>query len=422
MAYSDEAYEPYTLVVTTLPLMSIEAEGYMSDQDVRMKMSLFDNRAKMGVRVWESEGTIARRGRTTSTYEKTGYKMELSDKMSLLGMRRDDDWLLYAGYNDQEKIRNVFSCNLWKNSCARNNSLGIDNGVEYRYMELFINGTYEGLYALGYRIDDKQMGISAEADNGCIYKKVNYYSEYPVMWTEEGTIPDYEISSKFISAERETERWQALYDFYEDIWQHRNDDEWLLDHVDLDNSIDMHLFVNLVQGEDNAKGPFIKNMYITARRTEEGGYRYLYTPWDLDITWGNVWVHEAPNYTVAYSLTPEDSVIWTSGCLYELLSNGNQKVRERYLARYRELRDGAWSEETILEQLDRLEAQIFDSGAYVRERERWINGSYVADETRLSDFKKYVLARLAAMDRYYERIATGELNFPPGFSGGEDVD
>lgn len=422
MAYNDEAYEPYTLVVTTLPLMSIEAEGYMSDEDVRMEMTLFDNRAEMGVRLWESEGTIARRGRTTRTYEKTGYKVQLSDKLSLLGMRRDDDWVLYAGYNDQEKIRNVFSCNLWKNSCGGNNSFGIDNGVEYRYLELFINGTYEGLYALGYRIDDKQMGVSAKAENGCIYKKVNYYSEYPVTWTEEGTVPDYEISSKLISAEQEKESWQALYDFYEGIWQHRKDDEWLLDHIDLDNSIDMHLFLNLVQGEDHAKGPFTKNMYITARRTEKDGCRYLYTPWDLDITWGNVWVHEAPNYTVAYGLAPEDSVIWTSGCLYELLSNGNQEVRERYLARYRELRDGAWSEETILEQLDRLEAQIFDSGAYVRERERWVNGSYVADETRLSDFKKYVLERLAAMDRYYERIATGELEFPPRFSGGEDVD
>ncbi len=419
MAYNDEAYEPYTLVVTTLPLMSIEAEGYMSDEDVRMEMTLFDNREKTRVSIWESEGTIARRGRTTSTYAKTGYKIELSEKFSLLGMRRDDDWVLYAGYNDQEKIRNVFSCNLWKNSCAGNNSFGIDNGVEYRYIELFINGMYEGLYALGYRIDDRQMGVSAEADNGCIYKKVNYYSEYPVTWTDEGTIPDYEISTKKLDAEQTAARWKQLYDFYEGILWHRDDDEWLLNSIDLDNSIDMHLFLNLVQGEDNAKGPFTKNMYITARKTEEGGYRYLYTPWDLDITWGNVWVHDAPNYTVAYGLTPADSVIWTSGSLYELLSNGNREVRERYLARYRELRAGAWSEEALLEQLDCLEAQIFDSGAYVRDRERWDGGSYVSDETRLSSFKQYVLDRLAAMDHYYDRIEDGELDFPPRFSGGE---
>lgn len=422
MAYDDEAYEPYTLVITTLPLMSIEAEGYMSDYDVEMEMTLYDNREDAGVRLWRSEGKIARRGRTTRNYEKTGYKVELKDKYALLGMRRDDDWVLYAGYNDQEKIRNVFSCNLWKNSCAGNNAFGIDNGVEYRYLEVFINGSHEGLYALGYRIDDKQMGISAKSDNGCIYKKINYYSEYPVTWTEEGTVPDYEITSKHMGAVRETEKWQALYDFYEGIRLHREDDEWLLNSIDVDNSIDMHLFLNLVQGVDNVRGPLTKNMYLTALRTEEDGWRYLYTPWDLDITWGNVWVYEAPNYTVAYGLTPEDSVIWTSGSLYELLTNGNQEVRERYLARYRELRAGAWSEETILEMLDRYEAQIFDSGAYIRDRERWVNGSYTAAETRLSAFKQYVLDRLAAMDRYYERIAAGESDFPPLFSGEPDED
>lgn len=394
----------------------------MSDADVQMEMTLFDNRADTRVRSWESAGTISRRGRTTRSYEKTGYKVELSKKLSLLGMRRDDDWVLYAGYNDQEKIRNVFSCNLWKNSCAMNNSFGIDNGVEYRYIELFINGMYEGLYAFGYKIDDKQMGVNAGADNGCIYKKVNYCSEYPVTWTEEGTIQDYEISSRQLSADREAEKWKRLCEFYEGILNHQDDDAWLLESIDLDNSIDMHLFLNLVQGEDNAKGPFTKNMYITARKTEEGGYRYLYTPWDLDITWGNIWVFEEHNYTVPYALTPEDSVIWTSGSLYELLCNGNREVRERYLARYRELRAGAWSEEALLEQLDSFEAQIFDSGAYVRDRERWVNGSYVADETRLSTFKQYVLERLAAMDDYFDRIESGEQDFPPRFSGGEDVD
>lgn len=404
MVYNDTYYEPYTLVVTTLPLMSIEAEGYMSDDDVRMEMTLFDNRADTGIRLWKSEGIIARRGRTTRSYGKTGYKVVLNDKVSLMGMRRDDDWVLYAGYNDQEKIRNVFSCNLWKNSCATNNSFGIDNGVEYRYLELFINGMYEGLYALGYRIDDKQMGVNSAADNGCVYKKVDYYSEYPVERAEDGSIPDYEIASKITSEEQTAEKWQALYDFYEGIMQHRNDDEWLCESVDIDNIIDMHLFLNLVQGEDNVKGPLTKNMYVTARKTEQGGYRYLYTPWDLDITWGNVWLSTSANYTSPYEFTPEQNIIWESGSLYELLCNGNEEIWERYLNRYWELRADAWSEQALLKQLDDYEAQIFDSGAYVRDQEQWKGGSYVPVKTRLSVFKQYVLARLAAMDSYFELL------------------
>lgn len=412
MVYNDTSYEPYVLVVTTLPLMSIEAEGYMSDDDVQMEMTLFDNRAETEIRLWKSEGIIARRGRTTSTYEKTGYKVVLTDKIPLAGMRRDDDWVLYAGYNDQEKIRNVFCCNLWKNTCAMNNSFGIDNGVEYRYLELFINGTYEGLYALGYKIDDKQMGVNPAADNGCIYKKVDWHSEYPVEKAKDGSVPDYEIASKITSEELEAEKWQDLYDFYEGIMQHRNDDEWLCESVDIDNIIDMHLFLNLVQGEDNVKGSLTKNMYITAKRTESDKFCYLYTPWDLDITWGNVWLHKAKNYTLPYEFTPEQNIIWESGSLYELLCNGNEDIWDRYLNRYWELREDAWSEQTLMKQLDDYEAQIFDSGAYVRDQERWINGSYVPVETRLSVFKQYVLERLAETDRYYESL-------PQNFKGRE---
>lgn len=413
MVYDDTRYEPYTLAVTTLPIMSIETEGNIFDNDVRMEMTLFDNRAETGIRRWESEGIIARRGRTTKDYEKVGYKVSLNDKLPLMGMRRDDDWVLYAGYNDQEKIRNVFSCNLWKNSCAANNAFGIDNGVEYRYLELLINGNYEGLYALGYRIDDKQMGINPAADSGCVYKKVDYYSEYPVTRSEDGSIPDYEISSNLMNSGQEAEKWQMLYDFYEGIWQYRDNDDWLMESIDIDNSIDMHLFINLVQGEDNAKGPLTKNMYITAVRTEQGGYRFLYTPWDLDITWGNVWLHKAKNYTLPYLFTPDNHVLWESGSLYELLCNGNEEIWERFLNRYWELRAGPWSDRTILEQLDQYEEQIFDSGAYVREQERWPNGSYVRTEKRLSSFKQYVLERLASMDSYYETL-------PDAFEGRQD--
>ena len=73
------------------------------------------------------------------TQESVGGHLRDND-ISLLGMRQDDDWVLYAAYNDQEKIRNVFSCNLWKDFCSTDNERGIDTGVEYRYLELFMNG------------------------------------------------------------------------------------------------------------------------------------------------------------------------------------------------------------------------------------------------------------------------------------------
>ena len=51
--------------------------------------------------------------------------------------------------------------------------------------------------------------------------------------------------------------------------------------------------------------------------------------------------------------------------------------------------------------LDGYETKIFDSGAYLREMERWQKGSYEDPALKLSVFKSYVLERLKACDQYY---------------------
>ena len=168
-AYNDSFYHEYALVCTTLPLMNIESDTQVGDEDVPVHMTLFDNRKGAAQRLTQSDGDMHIRGGSTRTYPKKGYKLSLTkeslgnnvrlNKVSLLGMRQDDDWILYAAYNDPEKIRNVFSSVLWKNTCAMDNAFGIDNGMEYRYVELFLNGEYWGLYALGYPIDDLQLSI-----------------------------------------------------------------------------------------------------------------------------------------------------------------------------------------------------------------------------------------------------------------------
>ena len=92
--------------------------------------------------------------------------------------RTDGEWLLYSAYNDQERIRNVFSSNLWFTGNAGANRFGIKNGMEYRYLELFLNGEYWGLYALGYPLDSKQMQPETDSravKNIYMFKKILIY-------------------------------------------------------------------------------------------------------------------------------------------------------------------------------------------------------------------------------------------------------
>ena len=68
--------------------------------------------------------------------------------------RIDDDWILTSMYSDYEKIRNVFSMNLWHEISELSN--------EYRYVEVYINNNYHGLYALTYPIDNKTFKLKKD--------------------------------------------------------------------------------------------------------------------------------------------------------------------------------------------------------------------------------------------------------------------
>ena len=50
--------------------------------------------------------------------------------------------------------------------------------------------------------------------------------------------------------------------------------------------------------------------------------------------------------------------------------------------------------------IDALEQDIYGSGAYLRDMERWPDGTYQDPALGLSVFKDYVLKRYTSMDTY----------------------
>ncbi len=410
LAYTGEAYCVYHLKCTTLPLMNVECPEEIPDDSVPMKITLFDNRINAAGRIVCSEGEIHPRGATASAYPKKGYRFSLRTEsaggnmrpnhISLLGMRQDDDWLLYSAYNDQEKVRNVFSSNLWEAVCAVDNARGIDFGMEYKYLELFINGKYWGLYALGYPIDEKQAGIDAGSSEAVLYKHglLEKQGDESLQFTKDGG-----IFGCLEESPDENMRNQAfLQHYYYNLYTNADNNEKLYSGIDMDNAIDFYLFVNFVQGVDNAA--LIKNFYILLQNEEDGAKAY-YAPWDLDLTWGNQYIGVAEeNYTAPYGILPDLNCIIESGYISQLLVNGDASVWERIFEKYRILRETGWSEENINAMLDQYEADIFASGAYLRDMERWPEGTYGNAADGLNVFRAYVMDRIREADLYYERL------------------
>lgn len=406
--YNDKYFHIYKLTVTTLPIMNIECKHDMSEEDSKMHMTLFDNRKNTASRVVASDGFVRYRGATTLYYPKKGMRLSLTMKsvgenrrpndISLLGLRQDDDWILYAAYNDQEKIRNVFSHNLWEYSCARDNAENIDAGMEYKYIELFVNGRYEGLYALGSPLDEKQFELSGKADEEALYKSISWSSPENVIMTEAG-VDGFEVKSG-----TDMSAWDLYIQYCDYLVKNKSDSQALMKGIDLDNAIDFSLFMALIQGMDTTNGPKAKNFYISIK-DKNGQLQGLYAPWDMDISWGNYWIGDINiNFTIPYGNSANDFFLFEQGYLNRIIVNNDTEIGKLYVDKYKKLRSSVWSDESIEALLLKYEAQIYGSGAYRRDMARWPEGTYNDPEEKLTKFIKYAKKRFSRLDEYIERL------------------
>lgn len=422
LAYTDSEYKAYTLVITTLPLIKIDCgEDFFTQmneqweeiqqhdlpkEQLPMRFTLIDNRPENPHAVTVSDGTIHIRGGSTLEFPKKSLRIKLLEKTAgkemkeyqtaLLGMRQDGGWLLYPAYNDQEKIRNVFSLNLWYNSCARDNSFGLINGMEYRFIELFLNRQYWGLYALGFPIDSKQMGI--KADNR------GFYDEYLLKQKAFGPdFSDIENGTHGIMLQQNAEQSDinnALQLIKTYFLQLQAQNENIIWQNDFDNVIDIWLFLKLGQASDTIMiANQLKNVFYTIKLSSEGR-KILFTPWDADNYWGNTWSIYGKNKTNEYALSSDDNSLEMNLNPISYMKEKDTSIVSAIQRKYTELRSDNWSDHKIDEMLDGFEQDIYLSGAYLRDKERWPDGNYQDPDLKLALFRKYVHERFHSMDEY----------------------
>lgn len=415
--YDDKNYNVYNIVCTTLPLINISFDGsvenIIKETSTSMNFYLFDNRKDVIQRVVKTQGSIHVRGATTAYFPKKGYRISLiteslghnkrDNDLSILGMREDEDWILYAGYNDPEKIRNVFSSNLWYDSCATNNSFGLTNGMKYKYVELFFNNEYWGLYAIGFPMDKKQLNIASDINGNYfdyMFKKYSWVeSEGDAVKNSVQIIDGYELEN---STENNDLAWKSLNNFYYTL-NNTKSVKKLYGISDINNNIDYYLFNNFIQCSDNPMGNMLKNVFISLMRSESG-YVALYTPWDMDFAFGNRMNSSFLNSVYEYGRSADANQIFTQNVVYKLLELDDKNIKIKMKERYNYLRNNYWSDEAITKAIKEYEKDIYDSGAFDRDIERWPYSNHNDSELKLSVFKQYVLDRLKAMDKYIEDL------------------
>ena len=235
-------------------------------------------------------------------------------------------------------------------------------------------------------------------------KKMRWADETEENTNYEKTLESYEF--QWSEDECFSEKNQQATIEYHSLLDHATaaDIDRLYDIGDIENAIDVYLFYNLIQGVDNAHENDTKNLYLTYKAYGQEG-RFLITPWDFDLSWGNEYNWAASYATGQYTYDIENMLIMDKNVVHLLLENEDEDIKKMIKNRYEELRAGRWSEEHLMDLLNHYEMLIFDSGAYEREIARWPHGHYMEDQgEKLNLFKDYVKERLKIMDTYVHEI------------------
>ncbi|MDO4261328.1 MAG: CotH kinase family protein [Eubacteriales bacterium] len=407
LAWSEErsACAEVKVVFTGLPVVRIETDADLDVDTVFAGSISFYQACGLEDWVFSSAFEAHERGQTTRAYPKKGYRVNLitvtstgvvnKNKESVLGMRNSDSWIFYAIYSDGTKVRDKFNTELWNRFGAENTPYDAHFGTHMEYAELIVNGEYRGLYGVMEPIDSSQLGIT---DEEYLYKRT-YGRELSTELFDGAKPEDYltvlgmEIKGK--SGSGTAADWECLRSFIEMTEQ---DDDTFAQQaaqlLDMDNMTDIWLYLQMLYGEDN----IYKNMFFAFKKTQ-AGYRLYLVPWDMDLSWGNIYVDDREQLYVTNA--PErasDYLEWPLADRLLALDAGG--IREKAAERWEELRAGVLSEESMEELLEECIHQVQDSGAFSRDAQRWPDSSHDGDYAGL---RRFLSERMDFLDKMIQQ-------------------
>ncbi len=377
LVYNDIEYAPYYIIFTGLPVMDISTEeGIQHAKEIEGHAVFYDTSfPSTGYQYSAYEGHV--RGNTSTLYPKKGYKINLkkraegglgeNNQLPLFGMRKDDDWILSALYNDDSKLRAKLSIDLWDEIGAKTVVPNSKYNTSMRYIELIVDEAYHGLYGLMEPIDAKQLNLKTE---DYLYKREEPMDLEATVFETVTEVTENLSGFELKEGSLDIAAWEPMAQFVavtsgsDEIYMKQ-----ISDVADEDNMMRLWLYLQIVSGCDQNR----KNVFYVARKTGDS-YEFSFAPWDMDLTWGNISTSEGPWYTKYDQELLYKSFQWSTGeRLIGLNVNGAVENMQKL---YRNLRQNILSEAKLQKRIMELDHTLRDSGAYERERKRWPEGAY----------------------------------------------
>ena len=386
---------------SNLPLIVIDTRGQdiLDDPKIGAGLKVIDNgpgntnnQLQDGTD-YEGNIGIESRGQSSTMFPKKSYLIELRTETgvdtsaTLLGMPAEEDWVLYAPYSDKTMLRNYLTFHLggkmggWQ---PRN-----------RFCEVYLNGEYNGIYVLMENIkrdsnrvdvsklkpdevagDDLTGGYIIKADKTADIGKDEYFTITPSVHFHNSdnysftyVYPDYD--------EIVPEQRNYIKKFLTDAENSLNGESFTDPTVGFRKYLDVKSFVDfqIIQELTNNVDGYRFSTFFYKDKNSKGGKLHAGPLWDFDLCYGN---EDYTDFNLQtdiwlYTKYPDEyggRMHWWARLMEDF------SYRSAFISRWKELRDGSFSTDSIMTYLDNTINYLGE--AVDRNFERWpILGEYV---------------------------------------------
>ena len=350
------------------------------------------------------------RGASSSNYPKRSYAIKLRDAYGnsidrkILGYRSDNNWILDAMYIDRACMRNRVSTDLWNDYSVKpyyaDREKKVRTGTRGEFVEVFLNGSYWGLYCLTEKMDRKQLKLkkyvpASESTtyktepHGFLYKSKDW--SYEVLMghkPDERSFPYTEVAKVYNYLGQES--WRGFEQKYPDAkdeyvdWTPLRDavnfvattdvqstfDREIGNYFDLPILRDYYLLIELALATDNHG----KNMFFYAYdQAGAEGNKISVCPWDMDGTFGQNW--EADTTYTQNTQQDFEEMLWNHEhgqlTLFLNLKMGSLGWRKMLADRYCELRPTFFDPDKLAQRFLDYASLFADGYADIREQKKW---------------------------------------------------
>ena len=395
----------YTLYITKLPLihLSVNTSALNSDTKIAGNFSYFNDGVFM-----ESTIGVRYRGNLSLSFAKKSFDLEFwtdsitkeKKDVKFNGMRSDDDWILDGMFNEPLRLRSTIVTNLWSTIHKPyyvEKEPKAKSGFEVKYVEVFKNNQYYGMYQLSESIDRKQLKLKKNVGktiNGELFKANSYdggpdFTKSPTKYNNlfphwNGWKTEYPIIDYMSDFENLSQFTSLVVNGTDDAFS-KNIEK----NVHIDNVIDYYLFINTLRATDNLG----KNYYLGKY---DKGEPYFFIPWDLDGVLGVIQDGKKERFTTD---------VLGNGLFNRLLEINPNNYKDKVKARWNVLRASAFSNEALLSRIDNVYNKFTKEKIYEREQLVWKNKlNDDTNEAHYNYLKMFLEDRLIFLDAHFKSL------------------